>query len=701
MASEKTRTARNLKYIQFTCCKPWRVSLRFHPGTGLGAARRTWCTSLTDAGEYPPETAGASESAHWGNVVALSTAQAAASPEPQPREAREAAAASDEEAALLALGFSKPFVQQMKDRSLQNVTTLEQELLHSGMVDHDAYYGAIARAFRLPFIGTIDPSSIQDIPNLDTQLITPKQVRINHRNRAPQVAIVPEIARLAEFSVLLLRLPELSRGLVITTPSAIRQAVWRAGSMRRVRQTVSDLFEREPRFSARIVATGWQGVLAGCLLTSVIAACLVNPALLLPLTHCLVSLVYLSALGLRIWACLRQYRTRPVAQERPEGPLPVYTVMVALYREAGMVAQLVANLERLDWPRALLDVKLVCEADDRETVEALKALKLPAHFEIVEVPPFHPRTKPKALTYALAGARGEFLAVYDAEDRPHPHQLMEACARFQVCEPHVACLQAPLIIANLSDTALSGVFAIEYAALFRGLLPMLARHEMPLPLGGTSNHFRTHVLREVGGWDPFNVTEDADLGLRLYRLGYRSQTLRCQTLEDAPVSLNVWTGQRTRWFKGWLQTWLVLTRNPVETAKQMGPRATLAFHLLIGGMLASALLHPLILLFIVLSIIRLATEPLSTLPGEVLALFALDCLNVIGSYLIFLQLGMGSMIGQERRRIGWRWLAVPMYWFMSSYAAWKALNELRTNPFFWKKTPHQASKIQGAPSAGG
>ncbi len=600
--------------------------------------------------------------------------------------------ASDEEAALLALGFSKPFVAQMKDRSLQHGTTLEQELLYSGVVDHDAYYGAIARAFRLPFIGSIDPSSVQDIPNLDTQLITPKQVRINHRNRAPQVAIVPEIAKLAEFSALLLRLPELSRGLAITTPGAIRAAVWSAGSARRVRQTVSDLFDREPKFSARIVATGRQGVLAGCLVTALVAACLSDPGLLLPLTHGLVSLVYMSALALRGWATFHQRRIGSLPEEHLQGALPVYTVMVALYREAGMVAQLVANLERLEWPRARLDIKLVCEADDRDTVEALKALRLASHFEIVEVPPFHPRTKPKALTYALAGARGEFLAVYDAEDRPHPHQLLEACGRFQACEPDVACLQAPLIIANLSDTALSGVFAIEYAALFRGLLPMLSRHAMPLPLGGTSNHFRTSILREVGGWDPFNVTEDADLGLRLYRLGYRSQTLRCQTLEDAPVSLDVWTGQRTRWFKGWLQTWLVLTRNPVDAARQMGSRGTLAFHLLIGGMLASALLHPLILVFIAIGIARLASEPLSAMPTQVLALFAIDCLNVIGSYMIFLKLGMGSMIGQERRRIGWRWVAVPMYWFMSSYAAWKALNELRTNPFFWKKTPHQASK---------
>jgi cellulose synthase/poly-beta-1,6-N-acetylglucosamine synthase-like glycosyltransferase len=591
----------------------------------------------------------------------------------------------------LALGFSKPLVARLAEAAKRHGTTLEMELLASGRVQADAYYGAIARAFRLPFVSEIDPAMVQDIEELDTQLRQPKQVRISHKTRVPQTAIVPEASRLAEFSALLVRLPDLGRGLVITTPQAIRRAVWAAGAARRVRQAVSLLFDNQPQLSARIVATGRQGLIGGVLITLIAAACVTAPGVLLPFIHASISLLYLSSLVLRIWAAVLHKVQTKMAFEEPASPLPCYTIMVALYREANMAPQLTASLERLEWPRSRLDIKLVCEADDRETVEALQALKLPPYFEIIEVPPYHPRTKPKALTYALPGARGDYLAVYDAEDRPHPRQLLEACQRFRERGPDVVCLQAPLVVANLQESYVSTIFAVEYAALFRGLLPMLSRYRMPMPLGGTSNHFRTRILREVGGWDPFNVTEDADLGLRLYRLGYRSETLYCQTLEDAPVSLKVWTGQRIRWFKGWLQTWLVMTRHPVTTTRQMGFSATLVFHLLIGGMLMSALAHPLVLLFFASTLFTFVTTPVVDIPASKLALFAIDTINVFGSYATFLALGVGSMIGREKRLVGWRWLGVPMHWFMSSYAAWRALNELRTNPFFWKKTPHRPS----------
>ncbi|WP_246659155.1 glycosyltransferase family 2 protein [Rhizobium sp. FY34] len=634
---------------------------------------------MTDLGEYPPTDA----------IPGLGrrNSKDEAPEKPVPDDTAHAT----EIAALRALGLSKPLLAWLCTRAHRNGTTIETELLASGRVREEAYFGALARAFRLPFVARIDPAAVQDLEGLDIQLQRPTQIRLNHKARAPQVAIVPEAARLAEFSALLMRLPDLGRGLVITTPGAIRRAVWAAGARRRVRHTVSELFDNQPQHSARIVATGRQGMISGMLLTLLAAAIFWVPGALLPLMHAVISLLYLSSLVLRILAVILHKVRKPKPVPPPEAPLACYTVMVALYREANMAPQLTESLMRLDWPRSRLDIKLVCEADDRETIEAFQALNLPPHFEIVEVPPYHPRTKPKALSYALPAARGDYLAVYDAEDRPHPQQLMEACQRFRQCGPDVACLQAPLVIANMQESHVSTLFAVEYAALFRGLLPMLSRYRMPMPLGGTSNHFRTDVLRKVGGWDPYNVTEDADLGLRLYRLGYRSETLRCQTLEDAPVSMKVWTDQRRRWFKGWLQTWLVMTRHPLTTMRQMGLRATLVFHLLIGGMLISALGHPLILLFFGSTLLTLATTPVATIPLLKLSLFAIDTVNVFGSYATFLALGIGSMIEREKRMVGWRWIGVPLHWFMSSYAAWRALNELRTNPFFWKKTPHNPS----------
>jgi cellulose synthase/poly-beta-1,6-N-acetylglucosamine synthase-like glycosyltransferase len=307
------------------------------------------------------------------------------------------------------------------------------------------------------------------------------------------------------------------------------------------------------------------------------------------------------------------------------------------------------------------------------------------------VPPCNPRTKPKALTYALAAARGEYLAIYDAEDRPHPQQLREAYGRFRTSPAEVACLQAPLIITNARESWISALFSLEYSGLFRGLLPMLAESKMPLPLGGTSNHFRTETLRAVGGWDPFNVTEDADLGLRLYRLGYRSEVIVRQTLEDAPTTVRVWMAQRSRWFKGRLQTWLVLMRNPRRLAREMGSKAFCTFQLMIGGMLVSSLLHPLVIVFAGIGAYSMLAAPTGDIPTGMLSLFVIDMVNILGSYLVFLALGLSSMIEHEKRLIGRRWIAVPLYWLMTSIAAWQAVLELRSKPFVWNKTPHQPS----------
>jgi cellulose synthase/poly-beta-1,6-N-acetylglucosamine synthase-like glycosyltransferase len=631
-------------------------------------------------GEYPPaalpvQDSARLKSASFGNL-----------------SADHGAAAEDPEfIALSALGFSKPLLTALADRARRNGTGIESELLHCGQADEAAYYGAMARYLRLPFIAAIDPGSIADMPGLDTQLQRPNQVRINHRHQAPQVAIVPEAIRLADLKAALSAMPLLGQDLAITTPSAIRQAVWRTGATRRMRDTINGLFDRFPGFSARIVCSGHQGFHAGLGFAALASALIVMPIETLLLLHILLSLIYFASLILRSAAFTRQQFAGAVPAALPpqEGALPRYTVMVALYREAAVAEQLMASLGRLDWPPSLLDIKLICEADDQETIAALKVLKPARHFEIVEVPPATPRTKPKALTYALGAARGEFLAIYDAEDRPHPQQLREAHARFRTSPPELACLQAPLIITNARESWISALFSLEYSGLFRGLLPMLARRQMPLPLGGTSNHFRIDALRAAGGWDPFNVTEDADLGFRLHRLGYRSDVITRQTLEDAPTTMRVWMGQRSRWFKGWLQTWLVLMRDPRRLIGEMGISGFCIFQLMIGGMLVSSLLHPLIIVFMAVGTYSMLEAPAEKIPAGVLSLFIIDTVNILGSYLIFLGLGMGPMIEHERRLIGWRWIGVPLYWMMTSVAAWRAVFELRSKPFFWSKTPHR------------
>ncbi len=608
----------------------------------------------------------------------------------------------DEALVMKSLGFSKPFIARMARCAATHGTTIEQEVLASGHVQEEAYYGALARLAGLPFLDAIPDGAVVDGKGLDSQLKRPCSVRLYDKTRPPVTVIAPEARRIDHLLASLERHPGLRQSLAIASASSIRRAAWQAGAERRVKATIDALFEERPDFSARTVLTGRQGFWAGAMTSGVFALLLGAPGIAVAVLHLTLSLLYLAALCLRMAALGHGQRSKG-ARQRPAAPavaaaeetLPIYTVMVALYREAEVVAQLIGALERLDWPRARLDIKLVCEADDTATLSAIRALDPPRHFEIVEVPPMAPRTKPKALSYALSGVRGDYVAIFDAEDRPHPGQLTEAYHTFRAAPADVACLQAPLVIANMRQSWTSALFALEYAALFRRMLPILARYRMPLPLGGTSNHFRAGLLRAVGGWDPFNVTEDADLGMRLYRLGYRSGTIRRQTLEDAPTTGAVWLGQRTRWFKGWLQTWLVLMRDPARTIDEMGFAAFATFQLLIGGMLISALSHPLILVFIATSAVAMLQKPAETIGPFEAILFIIDVTNILGSYAAFVTLGTTTMTAHERKLVGNRWMGVPLYWMMTSLAAWKAVVELRCKPFFWNKTPHQPRQTTG------
>lgn len=235
-----------------------------------------------------------------------------------------------------------------------------------------------------------------------------------------------------------------------------------------------------------------------------------------------------------------------------DADLPTYTVLVPLYREARVVPALLAHLASLDYPASKLEVLLLVEEDDHETLAAVQAAKPPAYFTLLTLPPGQPRTKPKALNVGLLFARGEFLVVYDAEDRPEPDQLKKAVVAFRKGSEHLTCVQAALNYYNREENSLTRLFAMEYAHWFDYLLPGLFQLGLPMPLGGTSNHFRTERLRQLGGWDPFNVTEDADLGLRMAGRGLTVAVLNSTTWEEAPHHLTAWIRQRSRWIKGYM-----------------------------------------------------------------------------------------------------------------------------------------------------
>jgi cellulose synthase/poly-beta-1,6-N-acetylglucosamine synthase-like glycosyltransferase len=309
-------------------------------------------------------------------------------------------------------------------------------------------------------------------------------------------------------------------------------------------------------------------------------------------------------------------------------------------------------------------------------------LHLEPPFEVIIAPSGGPRTKPKALNAALPFVRGKFVAVFDAEDRPEPDQLRLALEAFVAGDEKLACVQARLTIDNTADSWLTRLFTAEYAGLFDVFLPGLAALRLPLPLGGSSNHFRTDVLRRIGAWDPHNVTEDADLGMRLARFGYQTAVIPSTTYEEAPGRLPAWLRQRTRWFKGWMQTWLVHTRSPRRLIHDLGWPGFAVFQLLVGGTVLAALVHG---LFAARFAWRLATAP----GGEIAAVWlGFDATMLLFGYGVSAALGI---IGLYRRRLlgcAWALLLTPVYWLLLSIAAWRALFQLLRDPQRWEKTEH-------------
>ncbi|HEY0282753.1 MAG TPA: glycosyltransferase [Rhizomicrobium sp.] len=456
---------------------------------------------------------------------------------------------------------------------------------------------------------------------------------------------------------------------------------------------VFSLWSRMPRLSARRTLSRGQAVTfaAGGLAVAVVSC-------LRPMTAMQVLVAVMSAgfaISTTFRAVLALLGSRNKKDSAPwstEGELPVYTVLVPLYREANILPQLAHALSALDYPRDRLDIKFVVEEDDRETRAAAEALKAQGPFEILPVPASLPRTKPKACNYALRFARGEYLVIYDAEDRPEPDQLRKAVESFRLAPPETVCLQARLTIDNTDDGWLARMFALDYAVWFKALLPGLDKLGVPMPLGGTSNHFRMAALRAAGGWDPFNVTEDADLGIRLAQLGYRVSMLDSTTFEEAPARLDSWLRQRSRWLKGYTQTWLVHARDPVALVRHVGWRGAGVLQLFLGGAIWSALFNPVLWLVFAVSCVC------STPYGDLNILGTLARISGLGLFTANMML-VGLAVSGERNKLAMvpYALCFTFYWALISVAAYRGLWQLVFKPFYWEKTPHGQVRTGSVP----
>jgi cellulose synthase/poly-beta-1,6-N-acetylglucosamine synthase-like glycosyltransferase len=559
----------------------------------------------------------------------------------------------------------------------------DRVLIAEGLIAEETYVTLLAASLGIPF-QSLDATSRAACPIPDDKLIEAAVTGLLPLvcDNGIKIVVAPSLVE----SRFLLRSVRSGSGLIqnlrITSPTRLRRYIAVHGGGEIGRRAAESLRAEHPEWSA--------GTERHCLLGMSTAAALLTLCMLMApgVTAAAIEIglgaIFLAWSGLRLAGALsrRAIAVRPAPHS--DDRLPVYSIVIALYREAVALGGLIAALRQINYPREKLDIKLVLEADDRETLHAIKAMRLAAPFEIIVAPNIGPRTKPKALNVAMPFVRGEFVAVYDAEDRPEPDQLRTAMQEFAAGEHRLACVQARLTIDNSADNWLTRLFAAEYATLFDVLLPGLANWRLPLPLGGSSNHFRTAVLRQVRGWDPYNVTEDADLGMRLARLGYRCSVIAASTYEEAPARLKPWLRQRTRWCKGWMQTWLVHMRTPGRLARELGPSGFAVFQLLVGGTVLAALVHT---LFLVQLSWELAVRMYAGAVAETALVHYHLSILALG-YFISAAVGV---VGLARRKLlgcSWALLLIPVYWLLLSLAAWRALFQLVRDPYRWEKTEH-------------
>jgi cellulose synthase/poly-beta-1,6-N-acetylglucosamine synthase-like glycosyltransferase len=550
----------------------------------------------------------------------------------------------------------------------------EQALIKHGFLPESTFYRALSDELALPFLADPPVAAVSQPAASILQGLAPLTAP------GPRFVTAPAGKALRR----LLKSPPLP-GLAITTPTILRDAVLARNGETIAKAAADDLPDRAPLMSYRGGMTLQQRLSAAIL--ALIAALAMLDATAMNVTALALAPLFLAMVWTRLGAAMASPPPETRAADLPDRALPIYTVIVALYREAEVVHQLVAALQDLDYPPAKLDIKLVLEEADRDTADALAVLDLPASMEIIVAPRGPPQTKPRALNVALALARGAFTVIYDAEDLPGRRQLRTAAARFAVSGPEVACLQARLSIYDPGRNALTRLFATDYAALFEVINPGLIALGHPILLGGTSNHFRTQVLQVGRGWDAWNVTEDADLSIRLARAGFRIGDLPLSTLEDAPQTLGVWMNQRSRWMKGFMQTCITHSREPARTLRGLGRRNALAALTLTYGTVFSALGYPFFTAWVILGLVD---GSLLGFTGGLQAAASSASLLLFALGLVAMTLPAAIVLVRHRH---WRLLPwVPVlfvYYLLVSAAAWRGLWDLFKAPSHWHKTDHR------------
>ena len=450
-----------------------------------------------------------------------------------------------------------------------------------------------------------------------------------------------------------------------------------------------------------------QKIVAAVVGVALAAGLLVNWHGTILVVLCALVIFYFADSALNAFLIYRSFSRNPEIKieageiaARDDSFWPTYTVFCPLYREWQVVPQFVRAISAIDYPADRMQVMLLLEEDDAETIEKIRLQELPENFEVVVVPHSKPKTKPKAMNYGLKFARGEYLVIYDAEDVPDTDQMKKAVLAYEKAPPNTVCIQAKLNFYNPHQNLLTRVFTAEYSLWFDLVLTGLQSIGAPIPLGGTSNHFKTEKLRELHGWDAFNVTEDCDLGLRIASHGYRTAIVDSTTLEEANSNLGNWYRQRSRWIKGYMQTYLVHMRDPGSFIEN-GRASDLAMvQLTVGGKIVSMFVNPAmwaltIAYFLFRAHIGTFVESFFPLPILYIGVVSL----VFGNFLYLYYYMVGCAKHGQFALMRYAFL-VPLYWLAMSAAAWQALYEMAVRPHYWAKTVH-GLHISGNSVSGG
>lgn len=583
-------------------------------------------------------------------------------------------------------GFTDDLAALCERARIENCN-IEDVLIAEGHYAETEFYKRLADFFDLPFLAF--PIRLSRAINPHEALsvgLAPVDDDSKPRDE-PRFLYAPQGARLASIiNQLNTRLRLQDSPIAITTPTRFRTSVRATFGDKIASAATHHLYRTAPLSCARTLRPAlWIAALLG-FVALILISLISSPGIWYVALLMMSCFPFLPGLVVKIMALRNTRSGDRAAPFLPDCDLPYYSILVPIYREAAVLEQLVASLSALDYPRSKLDIKLLIEADDIETLGAFESIVLPRHFDVLICPRGVPRTKPRALTIGLAYTKSEFVVVYDAEDHPEPDQLKKAAAIFAASHPNLACLQARITIDNLHDSWITRQFALEYAALFDVLLPGLAHLDQPVPLGGTSNHFRRAALEKIGAWDPWNVTEDADLGLRLFRAGYQVKTFNSTTHEEAPVTLKAWSHQRTRWQKGWMQTAAVHLRHHGEGRDRMDYARWIMLILMASVSPLSILLHPSLLLGLDLMIRLSHGIPATSLPSVIfLVLYFI-------SFIFDMMIAIRGAIERKIKINVADLLGIIPYSHMKTWAAWRGMFELLYAPYHWRKTEHGFAK---------